>query len=452
MSELRVGFGRVNITPSYSVPLYGYSNSSGRMSERVLDPLFATCLAFTDGDGETALIYTLDMCSPFDVCTEVWRPAVSETTGIPVDHIMVSATHNHSAPDCDNTEQPSILCLREEMKEWFVEAACKALDDRRPATIYVNEVVTRGMNFVRQYVLENGTYAGPGFGSFRSAPIKCHESKADPMLRLVKFVREGGNDILMANFQTHVTYTGGGQKLDISADLVGAMRAKVERELGYSFAYFTGGAGNLDPKTRIESERVTEDYIEHGELLAAYAIGAEGGYRQVPAGKVRTLQRVKSFPTDHSMDYLVDKAQLVMEQWKTPADTAQCTLLAREYGMNSAYHAKHVIEKSKYGAEVDVELNAVSVGSVAFAIANYEMFDVNATEIRTGSPFEMTFVLTSANMGEYHGYMYIPSQMGFAHGGYSADTCIFLPGTGEKLAWEYVHMLYDLYRPEELSL
>ena len=66
------------------------------------------------------------------------------------------------------------------------------------------------------------------------------------------------------------------------------------------------------------------------------------------------------------------------------------------------------------------------------------------------SPFEMTFVLTSANMGEYHGYMYIPSQMGFAHGGYSADTCIFLPGTGEKLAWEYIHMLYDLYRPEEL--
>ena len=42
----------------------------------------------------------------------------------------------------------------------------------------------------------------------------------------------------------------------------------------------------------------------------------------------------------------------------------------------------------------------------------------------------------------------IPSQMGYDHGGYSADACAFGPGTGEKLAREYVYMLYELYHPE----
>ena len=452
MDKLSVGFGRVNITPSESVPLYGYGNSSGRMSEHVLDPLYATCLAFTDEEGETALIYTIDTASPFDVCTEVWRPAVSEATGVSMDHIMVSATHTHSAPDYENTAEPSVPRLCQQMKAWFVEAALKALEDRRSATIHVNEVITRGMNFVRRYLLENGTYAGPSYGSFKSSPVKCHESKADPVLRLVKFVREGGKDILMANFQTHLTSTGGGQKLDISADLAGVMRARAEQELGCHFAYFTGGAGNVVPRTRIPSEQVAADYVEQGGMLADYAIRAEGSYRQVPAGKVRTLQRVRHYPADHSLDHLVDKARLILDQWKTPEDTAQCTLMAREYGMNSVYHAEHVIAKSEFGTEIDIELNAVSIGSVAFAVANYEMFDVNATEIRTGSPFEMTFVLTSANLGEYHGYMYIPSQMGFDHGGYEADTCAFLPGTGEKLAREYVYMLYELYHSEEQSL
>ena len=230
------------------------------------------------------------------------------------------------------------------------------------------------------------------------------------------------------------------------------MRNRIEQVLGCHFAYFTGAAGNIDPTTRIAAEQVASDYMEHGQLLADYAIRAEGSYRQVPAGPVHTLQRVKSYPVDHSLDHLADQARLIMEQWKTPADSTRCTLLAREHGMNSVYHAEHVLKKAECGAEIDIELNAVSIGSVAFAVANYEMFDVNATQIRTGSPFEMTFVLTSANLGEYHGYMYIPSQMGFDHGGYSADTCAFLPGTGEKLVQEYVHMLYELYHPEEQRL
>ena len=70
------------------------------------------------------------------------------------------------------------------------------------------------------------------------------------------------------------------------------------------------------------------------------------------------------------------------------------------------------------------------------------MFDTNGREIKDGSPFKATFVVTCAN----DGIGYIPSQMAYDHGCYGADTGKFIPGTGEILAQEYVKMLEGLYK------
>ena len=43
------GYGRADITPRFSVPLQGYGKVERRMSERILDKLYATCVAFSDG-------------------------------------------------------------------------------------------------------------------------------------------------------------------------------------------------------------------------------------------------------------------------------------------------------------------------------------------------------------------------------------------------------------------
>ena len=39
------GFGRADITPTNSVPLAGFGNTEMRMSRRVLDPLYVSCVA-----------------------------------------------------------------------------------------------------------------------------------------------------------------------------------------------------------------------------------------------------------------------------------------------------------------------------------------------------------------------------------------------------------------------
>ena len=451
MSKLCVGYSRVDFTPDESIPLYGYGISSERMSTRVLDRLFLTCLALEDEQGERALIYGIDACTAGNVCTERWRPAVSRATGVPVERIMVSATHTHSGPAFSNFDEPSIDRLKDRLEELFVRVAQEALADCKPATASCAKVATQHLTFVRRYVLADGSYAGANYGRFDRVPIKCAESKADPMLRLLKFQREGGKDILVANFQSHPLLTGGQDRYDVSSDFVGPMRDKVEQELDCHVLYITGGAGNLNPRSVIKEENRYADHVAHGQALADYAIQAEGTYEPITLGKVRSLSRVKVFPTNHAEDCKVEQAKELLEQWKTPADMERCTELAQQMGFNSVYHAEFVIQKAAMGEEQDIELNAISVGDVAFVFANYEMFDTNANQIRDGSPFGFTCVCTSCNVDEDHGYMYIPSQLGYDHGGYSADSCVFASGAGEKLASEYVHMLYRMFDRDEAN-
>ena len=61
--------------------------------------------------------------------------------------------------------------------------------------------------------------------------------------------------------------------------------------------------------------------------------------------------------------------------------------------------------------------------------------------IKEGSPFTATFVVTCCN----NGLGYIPSMEGFNNNTYEANNGKFVPGTGEILADEYVKMLESLY-------
>ena len=66
-NRVRIGFGRADITPVESVPLRGYGNTSRRMSGPVLSPLYATCLAFSDG-ANTVLFSTMDLTACGAAC------------------------------------------------------------------------------------------------------------------------------------------------------------------------------------------------------------------------------------------------------------------------------------------------------------------------------------------------------------------------------------------------
>ena len=76
---LKVGYGRVDITPEESVPLRGLGgDTSNRMSKDVKNPLYATCIAFTDETDNTILLMELDLALCFGLPTAYARADISK--------------------------------------------------------------------------------------------------------------------------------------------------------------------------------------------------------------------------------------------------------------------------------------------------------------------------------------------------------------------------------------
>lgn len=442
MSVMNVGYARADITPKESVPLAGYGNTSGRMSNNVLDPLYATCVAFVNEAGEKALIFTVDLIDAGRTVTSRIRPAISKMTGVPEDMIQVSGTHSHAAPDTRNDDEASIHRYWDHQQEQMVKAAVAALADAKPAKLYLTRTMTQNLNFVRHYIMEDGTYAGANFGNLNQKAV-AHTGQPDPEMQLARITREGGKDIILCNFGVHQTNTGGSKFYNISADIAGAMRARMEQETDCLFAYFTGACGNVVPGTKIEEERVVPhlDHIAHGKALARYAMDAADNYTEASFGAIRSLKRTVECEINHTTDHLVPLATEVYDYFAKVNDVKLANEYAMERGFIRVYHAGAIMRRAKLPASEAVTLNAIAVGDLAFAVAPYEMFCENGIEIKENSPFAMTFVLTLANRASM-GYM--PTRESFAYNCYEAYNCRFTPGIGEKLAAEFVDMVQEL--------
>lgn len=434
-TQLQVGFGRTSITPKNSVPLAGYGNTSTRYSKEVLNELYATCIAITDAQGNTILLISQDMIGSYQQV--LVRPTVSLATGVPQDRIYLAGTHTHSAPD-QQSKQDAITEYNAFYLGKVVEAAKQALEDRAPANAFTGSVDVQGMNFVRHYLMNDGTYAGDNFGQWDSG-IKDHAEPNDPQLQLVKFARQGKKDVVMVNWQVHPKLTGGTTKYDVSSDFIGYTRDYVEEKTDSLMVYFTGAAGNQNPSSRIEAEKVTTDAELYATQLGDYVLAALEQATAAQTGTIKTKKTEYIAQVELLMQDKLDEAKEVQALYKAEGREAG-NVLAREYGFSSVYHANAVINRSSYGKSQKVEVNAISIGSIGFVTASYEMFASHGATIKADSPYDTTFVITCCNGGNG----YIPTQAAHEYGCYESHTGRFVAGTGEELVKVLTDSLAEL--------
>ncbi len=387
-ATLLVGFGREDITPQSSVPLAGYWG--GVYSASVMDPLYATCIAFTDAEDNTILLYHMDLCTTGGSAIPFARKAISEATGIPVGNVMVAATHTHSAPQITSSD-PSIEDYTVFMEQKMIAAAKAALADRKPSEMYTARTELTGLNFVRHYIMDDNSVVGDNFGNPTGKKYVKHVRDADSQMQLIRFKREGGKDVVLVNWQVHPLYTSDSKTTHLSADVVGAMRMALEPQMDCYMAYFTGGAADLSPKSRITSENLTSDYLQYGAIMAREAALACDSMTRQNSGKVQILNKK--------------------------------------------------LEATAKGNPVSINAYAFSIGDIAFVTAPYEMFDDNAKYIKENSPFEMTIVASYANG---HG-QYIASEWAYAYPSYESTNGNYDKGVAEKLAEDYVTLLNEIY-------
>jgi len=440
-SGFRVGYGRTDITPyEESVPLAGYGNTSTRMSDGCADRLYITCIAFTDAQDETVLMYTADLTSISSVADDL-RQAISSATGVPVDHIFISATHTHSAPDLGNTNEISVTRYRTRLTDWAIMAADAALSDRAPATMEIASAVTENLNFVRHYYVSDGSVVGENFGVLgdRSYVSHCHD--ADGQLQVIRLAREEKEDVVLVNWQVHPTRYG--NTTNASADFISPLRTRLEDKLDCKAAYFSGASGNLNPGSRIPSEMRTQKYDEMGQLLADYAITALKEPTAVNTGKVRLAFKTVTADVDKSeADKLAD-ALVIRDLWLSTNNLNLCMEEAAKVGLGSQWHASGIITRNtRLDDTISMEIGVFSIGDVAFVSAPYEMFDQNGVQIKQDSPFKMTFIATLCNGGNG----YIASFECATHGCYGYDSRNYgSVGAAEELVSDYLGLLNTLY-------
>ena len=199
---LQAGFARIDITPPFGNDLSGYYER--RLADGTLDPLFLNAVALTVGE-ETVLLMAADYIGIKMDHSIAIRKLISERTGVPIDHILLSALHQHTSPClADPTKRETALrdkVFIDVVYRRFADAAMMALDDRADAepSVAAREVA-EPIAFVRRYFTkEAGVVTNPS--SKFTLTGRCAD--ADNTVRLVRFARKDKNDIAILNFSTH---------------------------------------------------------------------------------------------------------------------------------------------------------------------------------------------------------------------------------------------------------
>ena len=435
-NDITVGFGRVDITPSYSVPLAGYGNTHNRMSTGVAERIYATAVAITEEGGNTILLISQDLIN------SRWgtdaREAIEKATGVPAENIMVAGTHTHAAPDTNSTLDVIQIDYKADYLNWIVEASKAALADRCDAIAYTAQTELEKMNSVRHYLMSDGTYAGDNFGSFTGKTIVAPAEEADKQLQAIKFAREGKQDVVMTNWQAHVTYGTSASSTLISSCFVGITRDHFEENTGDLFVYFTGACGNVNCVSKISNQNRFSNYTQYAQILSQEVINLTKTMDESRITEFKVKEITFTGNVDHSGEDELDLAQEVADVYDAEGLSA-ANKLAKSYGFSSAYHARGIVRRAAYGETMDMPISAFCLGDISFVSAPYEMFAAHGTYIKENTS-GTTIVITSCN--ELKGY--IPTNLAFDYGCYERHSTNFARGTGDLLAAKYVAMLNEL--------
>lgn len=436
---LQVGYSKVNITPDYPCGMGGYSDQEKRLHTGMVDYIYATCIAVTSGE-ETILLYTIDIGGMNEERQNMLRGPITLATGIPEEKIFIGATHTHNAPT--TTGYPNAKRFVADLINWTVQAATEALADRSSATLSQTKANHEGMNFVRHYIMEDGTLVANSDVADRTR-IVGHPMESDTQMTILKFDRadEAKKDILMVNWQTHPADSGGLGYYNIGPDFVGALRNKLEADTGMHVAYFSGAVGNQVPDSKWAQESHGLEWNEYGEKLAQLALPMLEDLQPVEGTQIKTIRHNIDAPVDHSWDHMLKEANEVWDLYKA-TDRKTADPLAESYGFTSCYQARAIRTRSAMDATTPMEINVFCIGDVGFTTGTYEMFSCNGLYVKENSPFDTTFLICGTNS-------YMPSDVTYTYRGYEQDTTIYARGTGELFAEKYVELLGQLKNSEE---
>ena len=437
-ADLRAGAAEVSITPPVGAAVAG--SYQVRISTGVRDELHAKALVFAAGGVRAALV-ACDLANLPRPYSEEARRIIQQKTGIPGDHVMISATHTHTGPVV--LAQPSRYNLTGQPKRIAEEYAAalpgKIADSVIAAVAALQPARVRSaigredtLGFNRRYFMKDGTVA---WNPHRLDPnIVRPAGPVDPAVPVVYVETPEGRPIAVyVNYAVHQDTTGGLQfSADYSYTLGKVLRDAKGQQL---ISVFTiGCAGNVNhldvhhaaPLPGFEAARI-------GAVLAGDVLKTIQGAPVIDVPFIGTSTETVEVPTPEISQQEAKWAHATAATFGTPSPAPFLDLVRAARDMDLlAWH-------SPLAAEVQV----ITLGKeVAFVSFPGEMFAEFGLTLKDDSPYANTVIAELANgaLG------YIPNREAYPEGGYEVVSTHFAPGGGELLVTSAMRQLTELFK------
>jgi neutral ceramidase len=303
-TPLAAGIAAIEITPDVNLVNWVTRMPYGA----VLDPLFVRALVLSDAADRRVVLLAFDLVETREEFNAEVRAAISKELGIPGDHVLLNASHSHSAPFSPTGKD--VLSIAEQKlmqpqqgtvlyRTWSasltgrcVDAVRKADASRRPATLGLARAWAGEVLFNRRPVCKDGTVKSTlAPANPYALPEAQRFGPVDPTLTWLSLRDDAGKPIAAAFMLSAHAVAVYGEHTGLSADWPGAVVKRLNTSLGVETMFLQGCAGDIVPWRRgvRNAERM-------GEVVAERALAAEANWQALPAAALRAANVVVELP------------------------------------------------------------------------------------------------------------------------------------------------------------
>ena len=417
---LRAGAFAQDISPT-KFPVSVNGSMNGGFATSITDPMHARCLALHDGKTEI-LFCVVDACLiPLDICEKA-KEIASKKTAVPASHMMISATHTHSAAalgaafQCDpDPEYVATVPAR------IAEGLIKAHENLEAAELGWGFGHEPGQVFNRRWrVKEQEAYENP-FGIMtdrawmnpgaQNPKISIPAGPVDPDVAVlaVRAVSDKRPLALMANYSLH--YVGG--KAAISADYFAAFADEMAARLQATDARYqgkpafvgimsngtSGDINNVNFGSPIRLKRQPGEQIQIvARAVADAAMAAYDTLKWEPQTILAAKEAVLQLGVRKADAAGLTQARQILEATLKNKDGV--------WTDRKAIYARETVKLADYPDTVPVKLQAYRIGELSVATIPCEVFVEIGLELKLDTPFRRHFTVSLAN--GYNGYLPTP--------------------------------------------
>lgn len=463
-NDFRAGAARCDITPPVGIAHGNWSAQAHERAEGIDLPLTCTALAATDGHAAVIIAEWELLYPPDGEWLAECRGRISELTGVPADHIRLSATHTHAGPSLGlpwfeagaEMVAPYIASLSDRLAGACL-AAWRAL---RPARVAGGQGQC-AVNASRRLPWRPGyPLLSPnpdGFSDHTVGVIRIDDLAEQPLACLV-------------NYAAHPTILAWDNRL-ISPDYPGTVRRTVEGVLGGLCLFLQGAAGDQD--TVHDYSCRVEDARRVGRQIGLEAARVADGLHTQPVAR-RLARQVESSWTMGVVEYVPDgipdgavrcqTRTLALPRWAQPPPTEaeiarvqelqerlaalhrrgapEAEVRAANLRVRRALLALETARRRSQPDPIPLELQAIRLGPTALLGMPVEPFAETGAALKARSPFATTFVSGYTNGAAG----YLPVASAYPEGGYEIWVTPFAPEAAALVAEAGADLLASLAR------